>query len=102
MVLALEGGYDLPAICDAAQECVKALLGQDLAPIDESELCRSPCPSAVDTLQKTIAIQSNHWPCVKRFLNTVELSAIEALTRERDESETVSAMAGLSMQPPNR
>lgn len=57
VVLALEGGYDLPAICDSAQECVKALLGDDLASIAESELNRPPCENAIETLQKTIAIQ---------------------------------------------
>uniref|UniRef100_A0A336M1A6 Histone deacetylase n=1 Tax=Culicoides sonorensis TaxID=179676 RepID=A0A336M1A6_CULSO len=102
VILALEGGYDLPAICDSAQECVKALLGDEIAPILDSELRRPPCQSAVETLQKTIAIQMNHWPCVKQFAHTVMLSTLEALSSERDESETVNAMAGLSMQPPSR
>lgn len=57
VVLALEGGYDLPAICDSAQECVRALLGDPLSAIAESELNRQPCQNAIDTLQKTIAIQ---------------------------------------------
>lgn len=57
VVLALEGGYDLPAICDSAQECVKALLGDEPIPIAETELSRSPIQNAIDTLQKTIAIQ---------------------------------------------
>jgi histone deacetylase 4/5 len=56
-VLALEGGYDLPAICDSAEECVKALLGDDPTPISDEELQRPPNQNAVDTLQKTIAIQ---------------------------------------------
>ncbi|XP_063707572.1 histone deacetylase 4-like isoform X2 [Culicoides brevitarsis] len=102
VVLALEGGYDLPAICDSAQECVKALLGDEIAPISDIELRRTPCPSAVETLQKTIAIQITYWPCLKQLVHTVTLSTLEALSSERDESETVNAMAGLSMQPPNR
>lgn len=57
IVLALEGGYDLTAICDSAQECVKALLGDDPSSISEEELSRAPCQNAIDTLQKTIAIQ---------------------------------------------
>lgn len=57
IVLALEGGYDLPAICDSAQECVKALLGDEPAPISDEELSRHPCQNAIDTLQKTMAIQ---------------------------------------------
>lgn len=57
VILALEGGYDLPAICDAAQECTKALLGEETSPMREEELCRPPNQNAIDTLQKTIAIQ---------------------------------------------
>lgn len=57
VVLALEGGYDLPAICDSAQECVKALLGDETTALAEAELQRPPIQNAVDTLQKTIAIQ---------------------------------------------
>ncbi|XP_055914527.1 histone deacetylase 4 isoform X6 [Eupeodes corollae] len=102
IVLALEGGYDLPAICDSAQECVRALLGDETAAIAETELSRPPCQNAVDTLQKTIAIQMSHWPCVRRSAHTVAMSAMQALRTEREESETVTAMAGLSMQPPNR
>lgn len=57
VVLALEGGYDLAAICDSAQECVRALLGDEPSPIRDEELTRAPCQNAIDTLQKTIAIQ---------------------------------------------
>lgn len=57
LVLALEGGYDLTAICDSAEECVKALLGDKPTPMNEAELNRAPCQNAIDTLQKTIAIQ---------------------------------------------
>ncbi|CAL7941578.1 unnamed protein product [Xylocopa violacea] len=100
VVLALEGGYDLAAICDSAQECVRALLGDEPTQLREEELTRIPCQNAVDTLQKTIAVQMSHWPCVKLNAHTVSMSAIEAGQKERDETETVSAMASLSMQQP--
>ncbi|XP_018353431.1 PREDICTED: histone deacetylase 4 isoform X6 [Trachymyrmex septentrionalis] len=100
VVLALEGGYDLAAICDSAQECVRALLGDELSPLRDEELTRIPCQNAIDTLQKTIAIQMSHWPCVKLAAHTVAMSAIEASQKEHDETETVSAMASLSMQQP--
>lgn len=97
--MALEGGYDLPAICDSVEECVRALLGDDLAPIADRELSRPPCPNAVETLQKTIAIQMTHWPCVKNLAYTVGFSALRSLNSDHEESETVTAdMAGLSMQ----
>lgn len=44
--------------------------------------------------------QMSHWPCVKRLAHTVGMSAIQALKFEREETETLTAMAGLSMQPP--
>lgn len=100
VVLALEGGYDLAAICDSAQECVRALLGDEPSPLRDEELARIPCQNAIDTLQKTIAIQMSHWPCVKLAAHTVAMSAIEASQKEHDETETVSAMASLSMQQP--
>ncbi|XP_046390960.1 histone deacetylase 4 isoform X3 [Ischnura elegans] len=98
VILSLEGGYDLPAICDASQECVRALLGDEIAPPREEELRRPPCQNAIDTLQKIIAIQTPHWPCIKRHAHTIGYSAIEAAQKEREEAETVTAMAGLSMQ----
>ncbi|KAK6619804.1 hypothetical protein RUM44_006203 [Polyplax serrata] len=95
VVLALEGGYDLPSICDAAQECVRALLGDDPTCLPEEELTRPPCQSAVDTLQKTIAIQLSHWPCLKKLAHTV---AMPYADKEKDDSsDTVTRMAGLSM-----
>lgn len=102
MVLALEGGYNLPAICDSAQECVRALLGDEIAPISNEELSRPPLQSAIETLQKTIAIQMQHWPCVKNQAHTIGYSAVHASTTERAESDTLIAMASLSMKPLNR
>lgn len=106
MVLALEGGYDLPAICDSAQECVKALLGEPVMPISEEELTRPPCGPAIETLLLTLAIQTPHWPCIKRYSSLIQCSALEAAPGlssrspydRAEESETVSAMASLSMR----
>ena len=33
LVLALEGGYELQGICDAAEMCMKALLGEEVKDI---------------------------------------------------------------------
>ncbi|XP_026482172.1 histone deacetylase 9-like isoform X2 [Ctenocephalides felis] len=140
VVLSLEGGYDLPAICDSAQACVSALLGDEvddsssvsaasanisnnlhrttcgIGRVSDAELARPPCQNAIDTLQKTIAIQLSHWPCVKRNAHMVSMCHAQALqllaaegappltirmieTKEMvEDSETVTAMAGLSMR----
>ncbi|XP_061872846.1 histone deacetylase 5-like isoform X5 [Colius striatus] len=58
VVLALEGGHDLTAICDASEACVSALLGLELEPLDPSLLQQKPNMNAVATLEKVIKIQS--------------------------------------------
>ncbi|VVC36540.1 Histone deacetylase domain,WD40/YVTN repeat-like-containing domain,Histone deacetylase class II [Cinara cedri] len=95
VILSLEGGYDLTAICDSAEECVRALLEDKITPIIDSELHRAPCQNAIKTLQNTIAIQLPHWPVLKKLAHTVSCSAIKAKLCE--ENDTVSAMASLSM-----
>ncbi|KAJ0064685.1 hypothetical protein NL108_011768, partial [Boleophthalmus pectinirostris] len=56
LVLALEGGHDLTAICDASESCVGALLGlQEL--LSEEVLMQKPNANAVRSLQTVIQIQ---------------------------------------------
>ncbi|XP_068275131.1 LOW QUALITY PROTEIN: histone deacetylase 5 [Nyctibius grandis] len=97
VVLALEGGHDLTAICDASEACVSALLGLELEPLDSSLLQQKPNVNAVATLEKVIEIQSAHWPAVKRFAGAVGRSLLEAQTGEAEEAEAVTAMALLSV-----
>ena len=42
VVMALEGGHDLTAICDASEACVSALLGVQVSPAHTSELTCHP------------------------------------------------------------
>uniref|UniRef100_A0A8C2CND5 Histone deacetylase n=1 Tax=Cyprinus carpio TaxID=7962 RepID=A0A8C2CND5_CYPCA len=67
VVLALEGGHDLRAICDASEACVSALLGIE------------------------------YWRCVQRVASSVGLSLLEAQRGDSEENETVTAMASLSV-----
>ncbi|XP_054032826.1 histone deacetylase 5 isoform X2 [Dryobates pubescens] len=97
VVLALEGGHDLTAICDASEACVSALLGLELEPLDSSLLQQKPNVNAVATLEKVIEIQSRHWGSVKRFAAAVGCSLLEAQKGEAEEAETVTAMALLSV-----
>uniref|UniRef100_A0A8C1RM59 Histone deacetylase n=1 Tax=Cyprinus carpio TaxID=7962 RepID=A0A8C1RM59_CYPCA len=59
VVLALEGGHDLTAICDASESCVAALLGDEV-PLDLplTVLQQKPCPKATSSLERVIEIQS--------------------------------------------
>uniref|UniRef100_A0A8C5YV44 Histone deacetylase n=1 Tax=Marmota marmota marmota TaxID=9994 RepID=A0A8C5YV44_MARMA len=97
VVLALEGGHDLTAICDASEACVSALLSVELQPLDEAVLQQKPNINAVTTLEKVIEIQSKHWSCVQRFATGLGRSLREAQAGETEEAETVSAMALLSV-----
>lgn len=100
VVLALEGGYDLPSICDSAEECVRVLLGDQPSAISPFELARTPCSNATLALQKVIAAQSPHWPCLQESHKSAACSYNDALRNEKEDKDTVSAMASLSMQPP--
>ncbi|XP_068067944.1 histone deacetylase 5 isoform X5 [Anomalospiza imberbis] len=97
VVLALEGGHDLTAICDASEACVTALLGLELEPLDPALLQQKPNVNAVATLEKVIEIQSRHWGSVRRFAAAVGRSLLEAQRGDTEEAETVTAMALLSV-----
>ncbi|KAJ3600816.1 hypothetical protein NHX12_031791 [Muraenolepis orangiensis] len=104
VVLALEGGHDLTAICDASESCVSALLGDQ---VDEVYQCvvKDICPEATSSLERVRLIQSEHWPCLRRLHNVSpslldvqqgSQSQSEAVA-SREEAETVSAMASLTV-----
>ncbi|XP_030649036.1 histone deacetylase 5 [Chanos chanos] len=97
VVLALEGGHDLTAICDASESCVSALLGDELDPLPQSVLQQKPCPKAAASLEKVIQIQSKHWSSLQRLAPTVGQSLLDAQRREKDEADTVTAMASLTV-----
>ncbi|KAH0626718.1 hypothetical protein JD844_001846 [Phrynosoma platyrhinos] len=97
VVLALEGGHDLTAICDASEACVSALLGLELEQLDQTLLQQKPNANAVATLENVIEIQSKHWNSLKRSAALVGCSLLEAQKGEAEEAETVSAMASLSV-----
>lgn len=53
LVLCLEGGYQLDAIADCAEQCVRSLLGDTQnAEIEPSELSRAPVKSAIEVLEE--------------------------------------------------
>ncbi|XP_060925517.1 histone deacetylase 7-like [Limanda limanda] len=100
VVLALEGGHDLKAICDASEACVSALLGMEVEPLSQSVLDQKPCENAIQSLQRVIQVQGEYWHSLKDSATTVGLSYLQAQRRRlrRDsDSEAVSAIASLSM-----
>ncbi|XP_048200373.1 histone deacetylase 4 isoform X8 [Perognathus longimembris pacificus] len=97
IVLALEGGHDLTAICDASEACVSALLGNELEPLPEKVVQQRPNTNAVRSMEKVMEVHSKYWRCLPRLASTVGHSLIEAQKCENEEAETVTAMASLSV-----
>ncbi|XP_070566413.1 histone deacetylase 4-like isoform X5 [Ptychodera flava] len=97
VVLALEGGYDLAAICDCSEVCSLSLLGDDVALLSEEAMHKPPCGNAIASIERCVKIQSEFWPSVRRWSNTVSYSMVEASKREKEEADTVTALASLSM-----
>ncbi|XP_033613000.1 histone deacetylase 9 isoform X1 [Fukomys damarensis] len=94
-VLALEGGHDLTAICDASEACVNALLGNELEPLAEDILHQTPNRNAVASLQKIIEIQSKYWKSVRMV--AVPRGCALPGAQLQEETETVSALASLTV-----
>ncbi|XP_018103011.1 histone deacetylase 7 isoform X2 [Xenopus laevis] len=102
VVLALEGGHDLTSICDASEACVSALLGNELDPLPEETLRQRPNQNAVCSLETVIHVQSKYWTSVKQFSSKVQYTLLEAQKHDRDEVDTVTALASLSVVAGNR
>uniref|UniRef100_A0A671XCD7 histone deacetylase n=1 Tax=Sparus aurata TaxID=8175 RepID=A0A671XCD7_SPAAU len=101
VVLALEGGHDLTAICDASEACVAALLGQELDPLPKAVLEQRPNANAVRSLEKVLETHSKYWRSVHRYSPRLGLSLLEAKRGDSEEAEAVSAMASLSVANTN-
>uniref|UniRef100_A0A9J7ZBQ3 Histone deacetylase n=1 Tax=Cyprinus carpio carpio TaxID=630221 RepID=A0A9J7ZBQ3_CYPCA len=87
VVLALEGGHDLTAICDASEACVSALLGIE-EPLPESTLLQTPNANAVLSLQRVLQIQSE-CPLVPPLVGTEGMSFLGAQRKDCEEMDTV-------------
>ncbi|OQV20372.1 Histone deacetylase 4 [Hypsibius exemplaris] len=99
VALVLEGGYDLASICDSAEECVRALLGDPSPQISEETLLSKPNFNCVQSLEEVVRIQMKFWPCLRRTAATISWSLVEAQQRgERLQPEPpVGQMASLSV-----
>ncbi|XP_039602786.1 histone deacetylase 7 isoform X2 [Polypterus senegalus] len=96
LVLALEGGHDLTAICDASEACVAALLGKEDTLPDEV-LQQRPNVDGISSLETVLQVQSQYWKSVVRFISTIGYSFIEAQKHDKEEADTVTALASLSV-----
>ncbi|CAL8266329.1 unnamed protein product [Lota lota] len=97
VVLALEGGHDLTAICDASEACVSALLGNELDPLPDEVMQQRPNANAVQSMENVLEIQGKYWRSLQRSASKLGYSLSEVLRSESEETETVTAMALLSV-----
>lgn len=61
VILALEGGYNLSKLPSAVCHCVGALLGHQLPQLRPAV----PCPSAVESIRRSLGAHRSFWPCLR-------------------------------------
>ena len=58
LVLVLEGGYDLPSLCDCSEMCINALMDKQIPSFSNETLDAIPNNPAIQTLEQVIKVQS--------------------------------------------
>ncbi|XP_036092272.1 histone deacetylase 7 isoform X8 [Rousettus aegyptiacus] len=97
VVLALEGGHDLTAICDASEACVAALLGNKVDPLSEEGWKQKPNLNAIRSLDAVIRVHSKYWACMQRLASCPEPWVPRMPGADAEEVEAVTALASLSV-----
>uniref|UniRef100_A0A452SS41 Histone deacetylase n=1 Tax=Ursus americanus TaxID=9643 RepID=A0A452SS41_URSAM len=97
VVLALEGGHDLTAICDASEACVAALLGNKVDPLSEEGWKQKPNLNAIRSLEAVIRVHSKYWGCMQRLASRPDSWALRVPGTDTEEVEAVTALASLSV-----
>uniref|UniRef100_A0A3P8YPJ1 Histone deacetylase n=1 Tax=Esox lucius TaxID=8010 RepID=A0A3P8YPJ1_ESOLU len=80
VIMALEGGHDLTAICDASEACVSAM---------KQFRCI--------VYKWIIGFSGQYWQSLKPFTSSVGLSYLGAQRRDCEETDAVNALASLSV-----
>uniref|UniRef100_A0A3P8YPE7 histone deacetylase n=1 Tax=Esox lucius TaxID=8010 RepID=A0A3P8YPE7_ESOLU len=86
VIMALEGGHDLTAICDASEACVSAM-----------KQFRSVINPYCAVLNGSIGFSGQYWQSLKPFTSSVGLSYLGAQRRDCEETDAVNALASLSV-----
>ncbi|MBV98118.1 Histone deacetylase 7, partial [Eschrichtius robustus] len=97
VVLALEGGHDLTAICDASEACVAALLGNKVDPLSEEGWKQKPNLNAIRSLEAVIRVHSEYWGCMQRLASCPDSWVPRVPGADAEEVEAVTALASLSV-----
>ncbi|XP_006865396.1 PREDICTED: histone deacetylase 7 isoform X2 [Chrysochloris asiatica] len=97
VVLALEGGHDLTAICDASEACVAALLGKKVEPLSQEGWKQKPNLNAIRSLEAVIRVHSKYWGCMQRLASCPDAWVPRGPGNDPEEVEAVTALASLSV-----
>ncbi|XP_077026796.1 histone deacetylase 7 isoform X2 [Tamandua tetradactyla] len=97
LVLALEGGHDLTAICDASEACVAALLGNKVDPLSEEGWKQKPNLNAIRSLEAVIRVHSKYWGCMQHLASCPDSWVPRGPGADPEEVEAVTALASLSV-----
>lgn len=91
VVLCLEGGYNVNSIAYSMAMCGKALLGDPLCRLEEG----TRHSSAVDTIQRVLAVQSKYW---KALRGTEKRLPAESETKNEEEPKAGSSKASGTLE----
>lgn len=97
LVLALEGGYHLQSLCDSAENCIRALQGASFMELSEDAKLSKPHDKAIKCIEHVVSIQGKYWSGVKRASSLISSSQSGAKRMEKEEADTVNALASLSV-----
>ncbi|KAF5890174.1 histone deacetylase 4-like isoform X2, partial [Clarias magur] len=101
VVVVLQGGHDVMAVCEASKACVNALLEKKISSLSDDVLMKKPCAAAARSLHRVLQIHSQFWSSVKALTNTVGESWFQAEGKRSAHTDTASALASLSMTTSN-
>jgi len=99
IVLALEGGHHLVSLSQACEMCVRSLLGEQITHLPAKSLKCAPNKFAVKAIEECMAVHRKYWQ-FQYYLNNISLSVLDAVKRDKEEVDTITALASLSMQHP--
>ncbi|XP_053491986.1 histone deacetylase 4 isoform X2 [Ictalurus furcatus] len=100
VVVVLEQGHDITAVCEASKACVNALLENQVASLSDDVLMKKPCAAAVQSLHRVLQIHSQYWSSVRDLTHTVGESWLRAERKYSVHTDTASALASLSVTTP--
>ncbi|XP_063680336.1 histone deacetylase 4-like isoform X5 [Bolinopsis microptera] len=100
IMIALEGGYNLVSLSQACEMCIRSLLGEQITHLPAKSLKCAPNTFAVKAIEECITIHRKYYQFAP-YLNHISLSVYDAVKRDQEEVDTITALASLSMQHPN-